>query len=252
MSNPYNLTPDQILPFLPYEKKLHSQHGESGIIELLTDNIIDTNKIFLEIGWGNGLGNMTIDLLEKNWSGTGVDLFDEPHPDAKITDKFTYIKLKIEPGNVYEALKNIPRDFDFFSLDIDSYDFEISKTLLELEYRPKVCCLEFNPRFGPDIEASFPYKVQPKKKLYRKYGIYGSSIKKYIKLWESYGYRFFTYDSSLTNLFFYDPMKLNDMSSYVTYKLENFPIKEDKNLEIIKEHGMWIEELDIIYKGYEK
>lgn len=251
MSNHYGLTPDQILNPLPYETfGGHSQHGETGIISLMISKIKNPQNTFLEIGWGNGGGNMTIDLILKGWGGLGIDMFEQPHENAPTNDKFEYKKCKITPNNVMENISSVSKNVDFFSIDIDSYDFDICRTMLENDYRPKIVCAEFNPRFGNVVEASFPYKEIIPKKLYRKYGIYGASIKKYISLWNDYGYNFFTYDSSLTNLFFYNPEELNSLDEYPTHTLEHFPIKEDKNKQIIINHGMWIDELDTIYKDY--
>ena len=251
MSNPYGVDPNQMLTPLPYEDvNGFSQHGETGIINTLIENLSTSNKFFLEIGWGNGLGNMTIDLIIKDWAGVGVDMFDKPHPDAKLNDKFRYVSMKVTPFNLDQCLAGVPKDFDFFSLDIDSYDFEVARELLKKGYRPKISCVEFNPRFGPTIEASFPFKEIPKKKLYRKHGIYGSSIAKYRKLWEHYGYKFFTYDTSLTNLFFYRPDCMKDLTNIPVHSIESFPIKQDKNKQIIIDHGMWVSELTEIYKDF--
>lgn len=250
MANPYGLTPDQILKLLPYEKVGYSQHAEDGIIEVMTDAIKDSTQTFLEIGFGNGLANMTIGLIAKGWKGVGIDVFDELHPAAIKSEKLIYKKLLVNLDNLNEAFSDTPKDFDFFSLDIDSFDFEVCRWLLKHDYRPKTVCLEFNPRFGPIIEASFPYEERGKKKPYRKQGSYGSSIAKYKKLWESYGYRYFTYDSSLTNLFFYDPLTVNDLSHLPVHTLEEFPIKEDKNRQIVLDYGYWVGRLDEIYKGY--
>ena len=248
ISNPYNLDSEQIMSKLPYEKKNQTQHLEGGIIQILVDNILDNKKTFLEIGFGIGGENMTTFLINQGWNGIGVDAVDQSSVVVPNSKNFKYKSIRINPENLKELLEEMPTEFDFFSLDIDSYDFEISKKLLELGYKPKVVCLEFNPRFGNKVEASFPFKKIIKKKLYRKRGIYGCSIKKYISLWEAYGYKFFTYDSSLTNLFFYDPNKLKDLSSIKTHTLDQFPIKEDQNKKLIEEHGMW--DLREIYREY--
>ena len=55
---------------LHYEKQIYSQHGEDGIIEMMTNAIINPDKTFLEIGWGDGGTNMTNYLqYDKDWSG---------------------------------------------------------------------------------------------------------------------------------------------------------------------------------------
>lgn len=249
MSNPYNLTPDQILQKLPYEHRGRSQHLEIGIIRELAKNLKINNKFFFEIGWANGGCNMTTDLFDDGWTGIGIDVYDAPHPSIKLPNSFKYRKLFVDPDNLSIAFNGVPKDFEFFSLDIDSYDFVISEWLLKNKFRPKFVCLEINPRFGPIVEASFPWKKRIKK-LYNKQGIYGVSIAKYKKLWESYGYKLFTYDSSLTNVFFYHVESLNDLSQYKVHTLADFPIKVDVNRDYIIEHGRWAEDLDLIYVPY--
>lgn len=250
MANPYRLTETQILKWLPYERRGNSQHGEDGIIETMISAIKNPTNTFLEIGCGLGIENMTVSLIKKGWGGVCVDIFDDLHPDAIRNNKLVYKQLFVNLDNLNQAFSDTPKDFDFFSLDIDSFDFEVCRWLLKNNYRPKTVCLEFNPRFGHIIEASFPYEERRKKKPYRKGGSYGSSIAKYKKLWESYGYKYFTYDSSLTNLFFYDPNTVADLSDLPAHSLENFPIKEDINKEIILRFGYWVGRLDEIYKEY--
>lgn len=249
--NVYHLNDTQVLKPLPYEKAGHSQHFEDGIIEVMTDAIIDPNQTFLEIGFGEGTQNMTLSLIKKGWKGVGIDGFEYEalNPEAK-SKLLKYKKMFVEPKNLNEAFADTPKDVDFFSLDIDSFDFEVCRWLLRNEYRPKTVCLEFNPRFGPIIEASFPYEERVKKKPYRKKGTYGSSIAKYKKLWEHYGYRYFTYDTSLTNLFFYHPETVKDLSHLPVHTLEEFPIKQDDNKKIIIHFGYWVGRLDEIYKDF--
>ena len=56
----------------------------------------------------------------------------------------------VTPVNICEILEiyNTPKEFDLLSLDIDSTDFYILKTMLTAKYRPNVAIVEYNPIFS--------------------------------------------------------------------------------------------------------
>jgi len=227
---------------LPYEYKVWSQHKEDGIIKVLTDSIKNNTKTFLEIGWGNGTENMTHHLMDQGWTGTGVDADPRIFKDSVLPKEFKHIVLKVTPKNVHKAFKDTPKVFDFFSLDIDSYDYEISKWLLENQYTPKVVCLEINKRFGPKVHASFPYIefAANHNGFYKKTGLFGVSLAKYKRLWNRYGYTYFGYDTSANNIFFYHKDYVKNLDDIVTHPDENFPVKDDSNMiTMVQENSYW-------------
>ena len=59
---------------LPYERQGYSQFGETGIIELMLSGLRDPHQTFVEIGFGTGNQNMTMDLLDQGYRGVGVDV----------------------------------------------------------------------------------------------------------------------------------------------------------------------------------
>ena len=226
------------LETLPYEKLGYAQHGETGIIETMTDAIKHKTNMFFEIGFSSGAMNMTRDLFTKGWSGVGVDMYEAPSDKLGPLSKVNYIKCKVEPDNLLDILQEVDVQVDFFSLDIDSYDFEIAEKLLSLGWQPKTVCLEFNPKFGSTAHASFPFRVG--KKIFNKKGLYGSSLAKYIALWTSHGYRYFGFDSTFTNVFFYHPDTVNDLSHLKIYQPEDLPFaNDDIMLTMIKMHPIW-------------
>jgi hypothetical protein len=95
------------------------------------------------------------------------------------------------------------KDFDVFSLDIDSIDFHILKAVLDLGYRPKILVLEYNSAFGPNQAVTVPYKAVFNRWDEHPDGIYyGASVMAWRILLEPLGYKFVTVDSSGTNAFF--------------------------------------------------
>lgn len=234
---------------LHYENKVTSQNGEDGIIEVMVSHIKNPNKMFLEIGWGDGGANMTVNLMKKGWGGVGVDaatpLCNTNYKNFKHFHEYVY------PDTCIKYLDHIPLDCDFFSLDIDSFDYDIAKKLLENGFRPKTVCVEINARFGPTTIASFPYvnKKEFKKKLYRKTSYFGCSLEKYRKLWQDYGYTYFGYDSSATNAFFYHPDHCNEINLPILTD-DRFPYKIDEEMKFhISKHQYWNKNTDLIYKG---
>lgn len=233
-----------------YEEKFYSQNGEDGIIAKLVESIKSPNKKFLEIGWGDGGANMTVNLLKQGWGGVAVDQ-STPLPGTTDYTDLKHFQEFVYPETCKKYLDFIPLDCDFFSLDIDSFDFDISKTLLTEGFRPKTVCVEINKLFGIHAIASFPYKEKTvyKKKLYRKTSHFGCSLEKYRLLWNSFGYKYFGFDSSATNAFFYhidscEEIKLPILSD------EQFPVQTDGEiLSIIDSHPYWKNNKDLIYRN---
>lgn len=185
---------------LPYEKQITSQHGEDGIMEKMFDAIkVPRDYTFFEIGWGEGDTNMTRWLMDEGWQGVAVD----PHtPKIMPTKKVKHFQELVYPNTCNKYLSHLPLDCDFFSLDIDSFDFYVAKELLKKGFRPKTVCVEVNKNFGSTSIASFPY-IPESGKIYHKLFFNGVSIAKYKKLFSHYGYEFFTVDTSIVNAMFY-------------------------------------------------
>ncbi len=246
---------------LPYEKQGYSQYGETGIIEFLTEKIINPKKNFVEIGFGTGNQNMTLDLLDRGFTGIGIDLQDwDPLTPNRWGDNIHKIQALVDPDNIFDLLKTSDQNCDFFSLDIDSFDFEIAKTLLEKNFHPSVICVEINPWFGSDVEASFPYIAAAGKKTYTRRHFRGASLQKYINLFKKYNYEFFTLNSwSYHNGFFYDPSRLTSFSAPRITKVNENNSTEFPDPAIydplwlraaIESHDVWKNYVDIIYSEY--
>jgi hypothetical protein len=235
------------MKILDYERGVYSQNGEDGIIEKMVQHITSSSGVFLEIGWGDGTCNNTRALISKGWTGVGVDAMYQPHPDLLLPTNFVFKQLKVVPENLAEVFDSTQKDLDFFSLDIDSYDFVVSEWMLRQGYRPKTVCLEVNPGFGPSVCASFPYKIPDKKKIYRKQRLYGCSLMKYRKLWESYGYHFFGFETTVTNIFFYHPDFVKGLENIEYRGPDDFPVKDDQLRQGLERDAFWSRYIDEIY-----
>lgn len=233
---------------LPYEKQITSQHGEDGIIEQMINAIITPDKTFLEIGWGDGGSNMTWHLMvDKGWGGVGVDAKEPSKGRDKFPPQFKHMQEFVYPNTCTKYLNSVPLDCDFFSLDIDSFDYEIAKALFAANFRPKTVCVEINKFFGAKDYGSFPFET-PRKKLYHKLHRSGVSLQKYISFFNHYGYEYFGYDSSYTNAFFYKKDQCNKIDLPIL-KLEDFPYQTAQQMRENLKDTFWENKANLIFQN---
>jgi hypothetical protein len=232
---------------LPYEKQITSQHGEDGIIEQMLNAIINPDKTFLEIGWGDGGSNMTWYLMmDKGWSGVGVDAQEPKKGFDVFPPQFKHMQEFVYPDTCTKYLNVVPLNCDFFSLDIDSFDYEIAKNMFAANFRPKTVCVEINKFFGANHYGSFPFET-PRKKLYHKLYRSGVSLQKYIAFFNHYGYEYFGYDSSYTNAFFYKKDECNKIDLPIL-KFEDFPYQSDIPMRENLKTTFWEDKFHLIFQ----
>lgn len=115
-------------------------------------------RICVDLGASDGLNQSnTLWLYFKGWSGLSLD--SDPTAMARLhafyAQHLPQVQtqlLQITPENICSVLNQaqIPKDFAFLSLDIDSFDYDVLNTLLS-EYRPTIICAEINEKFPPPI-----------------------------------------------------------------------------------------------------
>jgi hypothetical protein len=190
--------------FLPYEYQFSSQHREDGIIDLLCSHIQDTDHWAIEIGSGTGEQNMIRNLIEnRGYRGIGHDL----QPARWLHERYDHRICAVALDQIASLIESWPtRSPDFFSLDIDSFDFWVLKDLLyNHDFRPAVMCLEYLSYFRDQVAS-----VRPDLGKY-KLAALGCSLGAYQQLTEKFGYRFFTVDTCGVNGFFYLPQRLKNL-----------------------------------------
>ena len=172
-----------------HERKIWSQHGEDGIIQVLTDSLKTRNNRFVEIGASWQECNSRA-LIERGWSGVVYDVLPEVRhfPNG--------VQRKVTP----RTLPDVEPEPYFFSLDIDSYDYFVLDAMLRKGFRPKVICVEFNS-FIPGTLTVYYQEPFARYHLHPGYGLYfGAALgawKHLLKDW-----RFVGCESSYTNAFF--------------------------------------------------
>lgn len=190
-----------------------SQNGEDGIIKLLTQKLLDNGYFFVEIGCGNGLENNSTNLVLNEWEGVVCDLPMNIRLHQRLLKiinpkkAISTIAGSIDLNNIESMFKILEnKTIDFFSLDIDSYDFYIAQAFLKKNILPKIICVEYNSFLGKEalsveyILNFYRYKFDPKRGLY-----FGASLKAWDFLFSKYGYQFIGVDTQGVNAFFILP-----------------------------------------------
>lgn len=137
-----------------YKKNVHSQNGEDGIIEELLKRLNIKNGWVCEFGaWdGKHLSN-TFKLVEEGFTAVYIESDSKKYKDLlKTTRKHEniipihafveYNKYSSKSLDNLLSTTEIPIDFDVLSIDIDSYDYQIWKSVKK--YKPKIVVIEIN------------------------------------------------------------------------------------------------------------
>lgn len=137
-----------------YSKNVYSQNGEDGIIEELLKRLNIKNGWVCEFGAWDGIHlSNTFNLVKnKKFNAVYIEGDNNKYNDLlKTVEKFNNIvpiKAYVDHNDTSNSLDNllkqtnIPNDFDILSIDIDSYDYQVWKSLKV--YRPKIVIIEIN------------------------------------------------------------------------------------------------------------
>lgn len=167
--------------------KKYCQYGESVIAQFIFEEIGVTNRFLVDIGAGGGYSN-TKEFLENGWTGLRFDM------DGTIGT----IAEFIVPGNICAILEDnkCPIEFDFLSVDIDSFDYDVIDNVLK-EYSPRLVCAEFNGTLEPDSCIKLQYEPNY---IWDGTNKYGFSFGAGVKLFKAHGYTVI-FNSKDTNIF---------------------------------------------------
>lgn len=183
--------------------KLFSQNEEDGMVLALLQTAGVVTRTFVEIGSGGSGGNSGILSREFGWRGVMVDYDAENIERAarKFGDNpnLAFERLEVTPGNVDALIERngLTGEVDFFSLDIDSFDYWVLKAMTACS--PRVMVLEYNAHFGPEAAVT----IAPDADLSKApKGLHGASLAALVKLAATKGYRLLACDPSGTNAFF--------------------------------------------------
>jgi hypothetical protein len=154
---------NEIIDVSRFRRDVYSQSGEDGILEAVFNRLGISRGYFVEFGAWDGIClSNTRRLLEKGWHGLYIE------GDSR---KIEQLKRNCRPYEVEVVqryvtatgagrLDNIlaevgaPPDLDLLSIDIDSDDLAVFRSLRHA--RAKVVVIEFNPSIPSDIEYENP------------------------------------------------------------------------------------------------
>ncbi|MGA7325326.1 MAG: FkbM family methyltransferase [Rhodomicrobium sp.] len=143
---------ERLMNFASTARNVFSQFGEDGIIETILD-LLPQDGWCVEFGAWDGVYLSNTCNLIRNHGYRGVLIEADSKRFEQLTENITgkdnvllnrYVTFDGE-GALSKILANtdIPKDFDFLSIDIDGNDYHIFESLTE--YRSKLVCIEFNP-----------------------------------------------------------------------------------------------------------
>ena len=175
---------------LRYQYQVCSQNGEDGIIQEIFRRVGTTNRVFAEVGVGDGNENNTAFLLSQGWRGFWIDGSNEFLSAVKarrdLRDgclKWLVSFVSKENGSGPLGQLGVPEEFDLLSIDIDQNTYYIWEGLRG--FRPRVVVVEYNPSIPPDIDWKVDYDPN---RVWNGTHNYGASLKAFEKLASQLGY----------------------------------------------------------------
>ena len=137
-----------------YRKNVYSQNGEDGVIAEICSRWKLTSGWFCEFGaWDGKYGSNCYSLLQQGWSGVMIEgQADRFEVLSKLATKYpgklftvcTYVGYENSSNTLDSILADIPipHNFEILSIDIDSYDYHVWKSVGT--YRPRLVIIEID------------------------------------------------------------------------------------------------------------
>jgi hypothetical protein len=136
-----------------YEERFSSENGEDGVILQIFNEIGCGDKYYVEFGAQDGFDiSNTLVLRQKHgWGGLLLDCGYE-NPEINLHKAF------ISAENILGLFEkyNVPKEFEFLSIDIDGNDYWVLKSILKF-YKPKLFVVETNQLLPLDKPLSITY-----------------------------------------------------------------------------------------------
>jgi len=201
-----------------YSQNIYSQNGEDGIIEELLKRLDIKNGWVCEFGaWdGKHLSN-TFNLVQKGFNAVFIEGDSEKYPDLLKTVKEypniiplnSYVEYNDTENSLDNLLRktNIPSDFDILSIDIDSYDYQVWKSVKL--YKPKIVIIEIDS----SVSSNNSYHIHDGEKYF------STGFKPTYDLGIEKGYTFVLHTG---NMFFIRNDLFSKLNIHYDNPLENF------------------------------
>ena len=247
ISKPIKLNKDNNFNISKFGIKIYSQNEEDGIILYILKHIGVKTKKFIEIGSESGLECNTTNILKYfNWSGVQIEGNKDLHDKAKIQlkkilrEKIKNVKLVnllVTKENINKIIKkNLKKEVDLLSIDIDGNDFWIWKEIKCIN--PRLVVIEYNSFFGSRISCTIPYNPKFIWNHKNKKSYYGASLKALEKLGKKKKYTLVGVDKNGVNAFFVR----NDLAKKINLKLKNSEdvfVDNKREVRNISDYTIW-------------
>lgn len=142
-----------------YKYNKYSQNGEDGIIQELLNRLEIKSGWVCEFGAWDGIHlSNTFALVENGFNAIYIEGDKDRYNDLlKTVEKYptiipinAFVDHDENSENSLDKLlekTSIPNDFDLLSIDIDSFDYQVWKSLKN--YKPKLVIIEINSSVDP-------------------------------------------------------------------------------------------------------
>ena len=215
-----------------FEYQITSQNNEDGIINHIFD-ILKIDKLnFMEIGF-DYYQNNSLAVLKRCNKGLFIDGDNKKAIILRNVLKLFYPATKITVQNALVDIDNINQikeqnfnnqeEIDFLSIDVDGIDYYLLK---EINFKPKLICIEYNFWFGKDLSCAVPYKKNYSIDSLSNY--VGASLKALTELANSKDYHLIALDSACINAFFIRDDLKHNFEILNLEKSFKYPLKFDK------------------------
>lgn len=175
-----------------FEKRVYSQNGEDGILQIIFYKIGTTNKNYVEFGVEDTFQCNTKYLKDfYGWNGLWMDLRKRVNSEIK--------KERVTKENIEMLLRkyNVPKKFDLLSIDIDGNDYWVWKALKN--YNPRVVVIEYNSTMPPPLSRVIKYDPEF---ILDGTNYFGASLSALVKLAKQKGYELIGCEGNGVNAFF--------------------------------------------------
>jgi hypothetical protein len=217
-----------------FEYQITSQNNEDGIINYIFDKLKINKLNFIEIGF-DYYQNNSLGILKKCNKGLFIDGDNKKSIILRNVLKLFYPKTKITVLNALVDIDNINKikeknfndqeEIDFLSIDVDGIDYYLFK---QINFKPKLICIEYNFWFGKDLSCAVPYEKNYVLDSLSNY--VGASLKAITELANSKGYHLIAIDSACINAFFIRDDLKHNFEILNLEKSYKYPLKFNKEL----------------------
>ena len=189
-----------------FEHQVFSQGGEDGILREIFRRVGETDRVFVELGVGDGFENNTLFLLSHGWSGVWLDgdragcASIRKNCAREIADgRLDLVEAAATAENIVSLLPERIRTagFDLLSIDLDRNTYHVWAALEDLA--PRVVVVEYNAMYPADLAWIAEYDPG---KWWNGSSYYGASLKALEILGARMGYALVGCDIAGVNAFF--------------------------------------------------